>query len=307
MVAEDTLSTRQTARNPLADEQSGAAPVESIVLVTLAGHGVGRIYPLGAGRTLIGRDEHVDVQVLDDRVSRRHAAIDWNAGRQCFELSDLESSNGTMVNGALCRATHRLKVGDKIRLGRSTVLRLSHVDEVETRFAERMNHVALRDPLTDAYNRRYLQERLVEEIAYARRHECALSLMMLDIDHFKSINDTFGHLAGDAVLQQLAERLHRNIRAEDVLVRYGGEEFVVLCRDTDVSGAVVAAGRLRATVERQLFALGGTEMAVTVSIGVAGWDPSMRAAEELIGAADAAAYRAKAAGRNRVMRHEPGR
>ncbi len=163
------------------------------------------------------------------------------------------------------------------------------------------------DVLTGWHNRRYLQVRLNEELARARRDGGHLACLMFDVDHFKSVNDTWGHAAGDAVLQELAMRIDTQVRASDVAARYGGEEFVVLLPDTENEFGVLLAERIRKSIAESPFKLpGGETVAVTVSIGIAGIRPEPEVedlktlGDSLIARADVALYRAKSAGRDQI-------
>jgi two-component system cell cycle response regulator len=169
----------------------------------------------------------------------------------------LGSRNGTRINGVgITDAPHRLERGDIIELGLQTVLRVSFADEAETRYARQMYDAVLRDGLTGVYNRRYFESRLRTEIAFARRHETNLALVMIDIDHFKLINDTHGHPVGDAVLCWLVDLVELGIRTEDVFARYGGEEFAILCRETGEEQAAIVAERVRGKVAERPFQTG---------------------------------------------------
>jgi diguanylate cyclase (GGDEF)-like protein len=163
------------------------------------------------------------------------------------------------------------------------------------------------DVLTGWHNRRYLQVRLNEELARARRDGNHMACLMLDVDHFKRVNDTWGHAAGDAVLQELANRIDTQVRASDVAARYGGEEFVVLLPDTSNDSGVLLAERIRKAVSASDYALpNGESMSITASIGIAGVSPDADAddlktlGDSLIARADVALYRAKSAGRDQV-------
>ena len=161
------------------------------------------------------------------------------------------------------------------------------------------------DPLTGIFNRRYLDRRLIEEVARARRYRLPLSIMMFDIDHFKQINDGYGHPAGDKVLASLAEIVAKDLRESDVVARYGGEEFIVIAPHTEHSNAIEVAERLRRQIESHSFSLGDEpddirEINVTTSIGVASLSEEVNSVEKLIHAADAQLYRAKHEGRNQV-------
>jgi two-component system, cell cycle response regulator len=181
----------------------------------------------------------------------------------------------------------------------SAALRVKSLqDELRRRNAE-LETVTRTDALTGIYNRRHLEERLHGMLAAARRHRQPAAVLMIDVDHFKRVNDTLGHAGGDAVLRQVAERLHRRVRLEDVVGRWGGEEFLVLSDATDAAAAEVLAGRLLAAVSGTPFAIeGADDISVTVSIGcAAGTDD----AEALVRRADDALYEAKSEGRNRVV------
>jgi two-component system, cell cycle response regulator len=206
------------------------------------------------------------------------------------------------VNGEPVVSTRLLTDGDKITLGSITILKFTHSDDLDESFQRRMFEAALRDGLTAAYNKRYFMDRLGTELAYARRHQIPVSLIMLDLDHFKAVNDTFGHPAGDAVLAKLSKVALDTLRAEDVLARYGGEEFAVICRGVDVRQTTVVAERLRELIAAARTTHDRHDIAVTVSLGVAGFpDVDAEQPAQLISAADEALYEAKRAGRNRVV------
>ena len=173
---------------------------------------------------------------------------------------------------------------------------------------EMLKYMGLTDPLTGVYNRRYIDRRLVEEIARARRQDYRISVMFIDVDHFKSVNDSIGHQAGDDVLREVAARIKMELRLSDALARFGGEEFVVLLIDADLAAASMVAERIRAGVAGKPFDLaGGQGMNVSVSIGVSALDgdagelPIEAVAQQLVALADGALYQAKEAGRNRVI------
>ena len=266
-------------------------------LIVIAGANVGEMYPVGGG-LVIGRGADASVRVMDDEISRRHARIAV-LGKEIF-VEDLGSKNGTFVNGAAVRR-HALRDGDKIQVGASTVLRFSVQDQIEESFQRQMYESALRDPLTRVYNRKYLLDRLQSELAYAQRHAAPLSLLIFDVDHFKAVNDTKGHLAGDAVLVGLARHVLRIIRTEDVFARYGGEEFAILSRGITLEGATRFGERLRAAIEGYPVAFDGQKISVTVSVGVTAVpEASVAEVRDLVALADRALYEAKRTGRNRV-------
>jgi diguanylate cyclase (GGDEF)-like protein len=272
----------------------------------LTGNSMGTMLVLAGARSVVGSGEDVGLYVSDPGISRNHACI-HRQGSQ-YWLEDLGSSNGTFREQGRVTARVELQDGDRIWLA-NTLLRFNLQDEVEQAASQRMYDLSVRDGLTGLYNRRHLDERVTAELAYALRHGTALSLLLVDIDHFKQINDRVGHQAGDTVLQRVAEALSRCVRAEDVVARYGGEEFAVIGRGIDPDGALAFGERLRAVIAAQRIVFDDALVPVTASVGVAhnhrGAPVSKPAA--LLQAADQALYAAKNGGRNRVcMASSPG-
>lgn len=174
--------------------------------------------------------------------------------------------------------------------------------ELKNKLQFALEHAA-HDGLTGLFNRRYFERRLKEEIAHAKRHKRPFSIVMLDLDHFKLVNDTYGHEDGDRVLRHVAEVVQAQLREDDVPCRYGGEEFVLLLRGTSGMAARIVANRLRSNLAAQPIGLGPKDELrhVTFSAGVAAADDrNAYAADDVVSRADAALYRAKRAGRNRV-------
>lgn len=179
----------------------------------------------------------------------------------------------------------------------------------------RYKELAVTDPLTGLYNKRYFLTRLSEEVERANRYEQDLSMLFCDVDHFKKVNDDYGHAFGDEVLKRMAglfscgmDRLHvvSRLRKSDIVARYGGEEFVTILPETDLAGAVRAAEKVRGIVEKTGFEADGKAIRITISFGAAQYVPSLANGDGLIRAADAALYRAKQNGRNRVEAAVPG-
>jgi len=267
------------------------------ILLILTGERLGTVVSLDRLPLTIGRDPLVELVVPDEAVSRRHTRL-----ARCPDgilLEDLGSRNGTVVNGE--RVGRRvLADGDRIMLGR-TVLKYAHQGRLEEDYQQRVYELSTRDGLTNLHNRRFFDERLATEVAFARRHGTRLGVLMLDIDHFKQVNDTHGHVAGDRVLMEVARAVATRVRAEDVVARYGGEELVVLVRDIPRPGIEVLAERLRAAVEALRVPHAGRELGVTVSIGAFVARPQRDTdPAALVAAADRLLYEAKGAGRNRV-------
>lgn len=273
-------------------------------LLVLSGPQFGDIFPLASGRELvIGRRDDCAVQIRDDGVSRQHAVIEVHG--EGAELRDLGSANGTWVNGRR-EQTVKLVDGVRVQVGGQTTLKFIWADELEARYQVKLAEGALIDPLTGLHNRRHFEERLGSELAAALRHGRPISLLLCDVDHFKHINDEYGHLAGDETLKMVAFVLRGAVRKEDVLARYGGEEFVVVARETAMDGTQALGERIRRAVEKSRCAWQGHDLGVTVSVGVAVSEGLAavvpgRTERELIEAADRALYLAKQAGRNRVV------
>ena len=281
-------------------------PVEDVTgerdrayFIVLAGANVGEMYKLEGAEIIIGRAKDAHIRLLDDGISRHHCKVSALPTGDIL-IEDLNSRNGTFANGKRIR-THILQDGDRIRMGSTTILKFTYNDDLDEHFHRQMYEAALRDALTKAFNKKYFQDRLVSEFAYSERHHTPLSLVMMDIDFFKRVNDTYGHLAGDHVLQGIAQRIMSSIRAEDVFARYGGEEFAIICRGIPLPNAAILAERLRTIVAGTPFRWDDKVLPVTISLGVAGVpDPRIRDPKELVQAADQALYQAKQAGRNRV-------
>ena len=270
-------------------------------LVVLSGHNVGQVYELTKEKTLIGREDNAEVQIMDAGISRQHALITRTDDSR-YQLEDAGSRNGTYANNNRIEAPHTLNDGDKIQLGAMTVLRFANADDAEADYAQRMYEAAHRDGLTGAFNRRYFEERLAAEIPYSVRHRRSLALLMLDLDHFKQVNDNNGHPVGDVVLKEFATLVTNTTREDDVLVRYGGEEFAVLCRQTDLIKASILGERIRHEVAGFLFSADNARLKITVSIGIAALpDAEINSPELIVNAADEALYQAKERGRNCVV------
>lgn len=267
-------------------------------LIVLAGVSAGEMFQVQGEKTTIGRGPKVSLRLSDEGVSREHCQITFE-GNQVM-LQDLGSTNGTFCNGA--RIDRReLADGDKIMVGSTTILRFTYHDHLDEVFQRQMFESALRDGLTKVFNRKYFTDCLDKEFAYASRHNTPLGLIFIDIDYFRKINETIGHPGGDFVLSELSLMLASLVRTEDILARFGGEEFTVLCRGTDLPGTLVVAERLRTSVQARTFTFNGRNVPVTISVGVAAVpDPAIRDDAAFLAAADKAMYEAKRAGRNRV-------
>jgi diguanylate cyclase (GGDEF)-like protein len=238
----------------------------------------------------------------DPTLSRHHAKFERIAN--VMTLTDLGSRNGTFIEGKRIVGKQTLENGALIALGK-VVLRFAIQDVSEIDASRALYAAAVRDRLTQLYNRGFFDDRLEVEFKYNARHKMPMTLIMIDLDHFKKVNDQYGHPAGDAVLKATSEVLLHSVRAEDVVARHGGEEFAVLARGTNEEGGRVLAQRLRTRIGALQISAGNAVLRVTASLGVAVQAPetSYRTPAELVAAADEALYAAKHAGRDRVVIH----
>lgn len=266
--------------------------------LVLAGQDIGRVFPVGKDKISFGRDKNCTVPIEDDQVSRKHTEAKRETGG--VFLYDLKSTNGTLVNG---RRIHRrrLKNNDRIQIGGFTVFKFILQDEMESHFSEDLYNLANRDHLTQIYNKKHYLDRLYTDFSFARRHKDFLTVILLDIDNFKRINDFYGHMAGDSLLLELCRRLTEQLRKEDILARFGGEEFVLLLRSTDMENAIVVAEKMRQRIESSPFPIGDHKEEITISLGIASFTgDNFKNADEMLLKADHRLYRAKRAGRNRI-------
>lgn len=265
--------------------------------VVLAGQDIGRKYQINKRNFHIGRAENSDIYIDDPDVSRVHARIEVRT--EGVFLCD-QSTNGTLVNGQIVRE-HLLADGDRIQLGGLTILKFNYLDEIEDTFNEQLYNAANKDFLTQIYNRKYFLDRLRMEFSYSKRHNVPLSLLIFDIDHFKLVNDRYGHLAGDYVLRELCVQVSSVKRQEDLFARFGGEEFVILLRGSEKDDAIQAAEKLRTRIKDIEFKFEDQAIPLTVSVGLATFgSTSYKTHETFLRAADAQLLKAKRAGRNQV-------
>ena len=285
-------------------------PGQEACLVVINGVDLGKKYSLAQSSTLIGRSSKVDIQIDEDAISRSHAIID-NLGDE-FVARDLDSTNGTYVNDRPIQR-QSLRDGDQVKIGR-TIFKFLTGSNIEASYHDEIYRLTTTDGLTQVYNKRYFLKEMEREMSRSIRYDRDLSLVMSDIDHFKAINDTYGHLAGDYVLKQVAQRIVGHIRRDDVFARYGGEEFVILLPEIAKPKAMSIAEKIRRLIESEPFEFDNVSIPVTLSMGVAGLDEYLAAEpsglEEhsqdincfaFIKIADDRLYKAKEGGRNQVV------
>lgn len=282
-------------------------PKREACLVVINGADLGKKYVLAQTSTVIGRSSKVDVQVDEESISRSHAVVD-NYGDSVV-ARDLESTNGTYVNDTPIREK-KLVDGDQIKIGR-TIFKFLSGSNIEAQYHDEIYRLTTTDGLTQIYNKRYFIKEMEREMSRSLRYQRMLSLVMCDIDHFKGINDTYGHLAGDHVLRQVAKRITTHIRRDDIFARYGGEEFAMLLPEIDRVHGAKLAEKLRRLVEAEPFVFDNIPIAVTLSMGVADLGEYLEAVQSapdpeeinpfaFIKLADDRLYEAKRTGRNRI-------
>ena len=269
------------------------------LLVRTDAQNAGQVLKLDGPKFGLGRHPDNQACIDDDGISRFHARISVDGEK--YWVEDLGSSNGTYINGRRVTSCE-LNNGDTLNLGPRVSFRFSSATAHEERVLKQLYESSVRDPLTGAFNRHYFSSQLSSEVAYAARHDTPLSVILLDIDFFKKVNDTHGHLGGDAALVHLTNVFAKGLRTEDLLSRYGGEEFVILLRGISVERAAAVADRLRVSLESQPVVHGDTRFNVTASFGCASLTCCQGAAPDvLLETADRRLYRAKESGRNRVI------
>jgi len=280
---------------------------DQLTLLVVSGPDAGHWHVVPPTGGTIGRKSEATIAINDPAISREHAAITVEGDE--YVIHDRGSRNGLFVQGRRVRA-ERLREGDQVQLSTATVLRARYRGLEETVLLDEIQRAASTDALTGVYNRHYLMSRLDQEVSFTWRHHVPMSVLMLDLDRFKPINDVHGHQVGDRVLQSIGKLLTDTCRVEDVVARYGGDEFVVIARGYGVNKATQFAGRLCAAARTHPIDVGEGVLRVTLSIGVAGCegqDLYGRHIEpiDLLGRADTALYRSKHGGRDRVTTWQP--
>jgi diguanylate cyclase (GGDEF)-like protein len=288
--SERTRVTRQI-------EGPGPARPGGACIVIIYGPDLGKRIELGTTVFQIGRSAKNDLFIDQESVSRHHARLTFD-GRSHW-LQDQKSTNGTYLNDEPVRE-HALRDGDQIRIGQ-TILKFMTGENVELAYHEEIYRLMTVDGLTQIYNRRYFDEALEREFNRSKRYQRVLSIIVFDIDHFKQVNDTHGHLAGDGLLRQLASTVRARLRREDVYARTGGEEFGILLPEIPLDGARVTAEKVRRIVETMQVKFDKVIVPCTVSLGVTATDGTEASGTELYKRCDGNLYTAKNSGRNRVV------
>lgn len=269
-----------------------------LVMIYPTGPGAGTRHLLEHRTVLLGRGEDCEIPVHDCTTSRKHCRIEHH--KDVYRVVDLRSTNGTYVNDFKVLDSP-LKDGDYIRVG-NHIYRFLAGGNIEADYHQELYRLTIFDALTGIHNRRFLLDFLDREVARSVRHGRCLALLLIDVDRFGAINAELGHLGGDVILRELAQRLGKNVNDGDLVARYGGEEFIVTAVETSPAAAECLAERLRRQVEDAPFGFDGVDCRVTISLGVATiTDREKMTVTELIQLADQKLYRAKQGGRNQVV------
>jgi diguanylate cyclase (GGDEF)-like protein len=283
-------------------------------LVFLRGELLAVPIPLDRAEVTVGRALDADIRVNDSRASRLHARIltevDDATNVTRYRLKDLDSTNGTILNGKRIDQA-LLQDGDKFEVG-DQLIRFEMLDEIDREFQQQIHRLLVHDELTGLLTSKSFFSELRREAARAASESMPFCVLMMDLDYFKDVNDTFGHLVGSETLEEVGAVIKETLRAGDVGARFGGEEFAAFLLDADYAQGMVAAERVRAAIEKHDFPAvrrGSTEPPrkhkITISIGVAGYPEDGRDPIQLVELADSALYRAKRSGRNRVCAYRP--
>jgi len=263
---------------------------------------MGKRFPLDRSEFVLGRGSDCDIQVDRDSVSRRHAKITTKTNGKngsSWAVQDLRSTNGSYVNDRQIEESE-LKDGDFLKIG-AAIFKFLTGANVEMSYHEEIYRMTIVDALTGVHNKRFFLEFLDREMARCTRHGRPVALVMFDIDHFKQVNDQYGHLTGDYVLKEMARRLSTRIRRDELLARYGGEEFAAVLPETGLQGALEFGEQIRQIVARDPFEFEGDKLPVTISVGVAVVDGREIDLQTFVKTADENLYRAKRSGRNLVV------
>jgi diguanylate cyclase (GGDEF)-like protein len=282
-------------------------------LVFLRGELLAVPIPLEREQVTMGRALEADIRINDSRASRLHARItterDDASGKLLYCLTDLGSTNGTILNGKRIERAF-LQDGDKFEVG-DQLIRFEMLDEIDREFQQQIHRLLVHDELTGLLTSKSFFSELRREAARAEAETMPFCVLMMDIDHFKDVNDTYGHLVGSETLEEVGAVIKKSLRAGDVGARFGGEEFAAFLLDADYAQGMIAAERVRSAIEKHAFpaarrtAGGEPTHHITISVGVAAFPDDARDPIQLVEMADSALYRAKRNGRNQVCPYRP--
>ena len=276
-------------------------------LVFLTGDLIAVPIPLEREEVILGRALEADVRINGSKISRRHARIltilDSETGKTEYILNDLNSRNGTLLNGQRV-SDEALTHGDKITIGEN-ILRFEMLDEIDREYQRQIHRLLSHDDLTGLLSSRSFFSELRREVSKYKETQKPFCVLMMDIDHFKRVNDTYGHLTGSQTLEEIGVCIMSILRSGDAAARFGGEEFAAFLLDAELGQGLVAPERIRLETEKNGFSVirkgkPSEKHRITISIGVAAFPSDSTDPIELVEMADSALYRAKREGRNRV-------
>ncbi len=250
-------------------------------------------------RIIVGRSVKSNLNTTDPLMSRQHFTI-YKGEDDDYYIEDLNSLNGTFVNQNDLKGKRRLKSSDIITAGR-TVFKFEKRTELESMFHKYLYTAATTDRMTNLFNKYFFIDKLKKQIAYSKRYNTKFSLLMIDVDNFKRVNDTYGHTVGDEVLKFIAFKVVSSVRENDIAARYGGEEFITLLFESGREDAYAVAERMRSAVEEEVFELEDIKINLSISIGVSSYPFDASDWLELIKIADQRLYVAKKIGKNIVV------
>lgn len=298
-----SISSKKVALSPsttLVSQTANQTPLDpkpQPYLVILSGCDKGKHFRLDRQRNVFGRSDEADIVIGDPKISRFHGVLSVYQNRILFE--DMHSTNGTFLAGERISkywldTHHRFLAGD-------TLMRIDYKCNGEALSEQAVYRIAYTDAVTGALNRGAFMQRAHEEFSFCKRHDRPLALVLCNIDGFKHINDRYGLLAGDLILKELAAFLTKRIRQEDVVARYGGDEFIMLLRETPESIATDWAAQLEAAVMQHVFVYQGQSISIKVSIGISRQSvSSIDSLSTLMQSTEEALQVAKRNGRNRI-------
>lgn len=304
----DLKATTHVCVSPVkpVEEDTQILPPSPMYLIMVHGGTTGAMLRIEGPETTLGRSAENTHQFHDPTVSRRHACLSYDEDGGAW-LVDQGSSNGTYLDNKrlVPGSPVRIEDGARIQLGVSVVLKYVSLDPCDERFQREMFERTVRDNLTGLYNRGYFMEQVGPLCERNRMRNLGTALLMVDVDHFKRVNDVHGHDVGDAALREVAKALRESTRAEDLVARYGGEEFILALPVVGCEQGVERAERIREQLAVRPVRAGRKDLRITASVGVSCTTMARpRAVKALIATADIALYEAKRAGRDRVVAAE---
>lgn len=296
VLSDDTILTRPS--NGLLEKQCRTNISVSVTIIS--GPRTGLSFNINPNENItLGRSPDANIQVVDTGISRHHINIHFD-GHSVF-IEDLQSANGTYINGTKLARKFEIQNGDQIAVGVSTVLRFSLNNQLDSEYKDYIEEQLSKDSVTKAYNRRSFAHFLNSTFIAAKRDFSSVCLLMVDVDNFKTINDTHGHQVGDKILKYIAEKLIQTASPVDIVCRYGGDEFAVVCPNIDSLSGLQLAEKIRSNVENMRFTIGGNQIKTTLSIGISNYpDNDIQCVSQFIAYADKAMYKAKRKGRNQI-------